>query len=1359
MSDVSSCGEHSLPLSQARRINAVCNRFEMAWQAGPRPRLEDFLGELPEPERSALLRELIALDFDYRRQGGENPTAEEYHERFPTLDPPAEVSTVVDSPSPTDGAPDLSPRSVGSPQAGRYQLGEEIGHGGMGAVLQAHDPDLGREIVVKVLLPQHQGDPDTVRRFIEEAQIGGQLQHPGIVPVHDRGTLPDGRPYFTMKLVQGQTLADLLAQRPSPVHDLPRFLKVFEQVCQTLAFAHSRRVIHRDLKPSNVMVGSFGEVQVMDWGLAKVLGNERAVGKASVSEEMSTIATVRTADDDLATQEGAIMGTPAYMAPEQARGEVEQLDERCDVFGLGAILCVLLTGKPPYIGPSRAEVYRDAKRGTLEAACARLDACGADAELVRLTKVCLTPDPAERPRHAGMVAEAVGAYQARVQERLRQAEVERAQAQVKVAEERKRRRVTVLALAAVVLLLLVSGGVAAWWLQHQAVTAARQQEAEHRARDRMDQARALLQSAWQTADFARLTEARAQADQAVEIASGASDALQQEAVRLQQEVQARIDAAQRNRTLLAALLDVVQPRETKTYAKGEGELVQEVALPSVEVQYANAFRRWDGALDLDRTALDKILSLLQAQPEPVVQEVVAGLDAWALERRRQNRPQAEWRRLLEVAERLDRNDRRKEVRRLVTSTPPQRTPATAAAWDKARADLRHLATQVDTTREPVLGLLSLVQVLSTLGEGQTAERLLRSAVTVHRGEAVLLFAWGQLLEQQKPPRLAEAIECYRAACAVRPQLGVALGRALVQAQRGGEGEAVLRDMARREPNNPEMHFYLGCALLEQKKLAEAVASYQKALALRPDYPEAYNSLGIALHAQKKLEEAVASYQKALALRPDFPLAYYNLGNALVEQKKLAEAVASYQKALALRPDYPEAYNNLGTALTKQKKLKEAVTASQKAIALRPDYPEAYNNLGIALYEQKKLAEAVAVFQKAIALRPDYALAYSNLGNALVEQKKLAEAVAAYQKALALRPDFPEAYNNLGNAVREQRKLAEAVAAYRKAIALRPDYALAYSNLGTALTKQKKLAEAVAAYRKAIALRPDFPEAYYNLGTALTRQKKLAEAVAAYQKAIALRPDYPEAYINLGNALAAQRKLAEAVAAYQKAIALRPDYPQAYSNLGAALREQKKLAEAVVAFRKANKFLPGHPLIGANLQQTERWLELDKKFPTLLAGQEKPPSAREGLEWADFCARYKQSYVAAARFFAEALTAKPPLADNLLPGVRYQAACCATLAAAGQGVAAAKLDAKEKSRLRQQALAWLRDNLQQHAKQLADADAKTRQGVQQTLQHWQQDPDLASVRNMEALAKLPEAERAAWQQFWADVEKLLKKAAP
>ena len=174
-----------------------------------------------------------------------------------------EVTVEERAPAVSLGDPILPARSC------FLQLGEEIARGGMGAVFRAHDPVLGRDLAVKILLQHHRGTPALLHRFAEEARVAGRLQHPGVPPVYEVGLLPDGRPFIAMKLIEGSTLARLLADRQGPSADLPRFLAVFEQVCQTVGYAHSKGIIHRDLKPLNVMVGAFGEVQVMDWGLAK----------------------------------------------------------------------------------------------------------------------------------------------------------------------------------------------------------------------------------------------------------------------------------------------------------------------------------------------------------------------------------------------------------------------------------------------------------------------------------------------------------------------------------------------------------------------------------------------------------------------------------------------------------------------------------------------------------------------------------------------------------------------------------------------------------------------------------------------------------------------------------------------------------------------------------------------------------------------------------------------------------------------------------------------------------------------------------------------------------------------------------
>lgn len=365
-------------------------------------------------------------------------------------------------------------------QDGRYRLDGEIARGGMGAIIKGRDTDLGRDLAIKVLLKEHQDNPSTIKRFIEEAQIGGQLQHPGIAPVYELGQFHDQRPFFTMKLIKGKTLAALLRERKTVEDERTKFLGIFEQICQTMAYAHSRGVLHRDLKPANVMVGAFGEVQVMDWGLAKVLaaGGIADERQQRIDEDVSLIETVRSTDsgstrrgdtntiDGSATRMGSIMGTPAYMSPEQAAGEVDHLDQRTDVFSLGSILCKILTGKPAYLRDKQMDPLVQARSGDLQNAFERLDASSADIELIQLAKDCLAIDRTERPSDAQAVTERISGYLESVDQRLRETELEVARSHTKAEEERKRRRV-VIALAGSVVFAVLLGSTGWMWLKEK----------------------------------------------------------------------------------------------------------------------------------------------------------------------------------------------------------------------------------------------------------------------------------------------------------------------------------------------------------------------------------------------------------------------------------------------------------------------------------------------------------------------------------------------------------------------------------------------------------------------------------------------------------------------------------------------------------------------------------------------------------------------------------------------------------------------------------------------------------------------------------------------------------------------------
>ena len=919
----------------------------------------------------------------------------------------------------------------------RLQLFGEIARGGMGVVLKGRDVDLGRDLAVKVLLERYRDDDELLSRFIEEAQIGGQLQHPGIVPIYELGKFADRRPYFAMKLVQGRTLAALLAERPDPAADLPRFLGIFESVCQTIAYAHARGVIHRDLKPSNVMVGSFGEVQVMDWGLAKVLPQGGNADEARSRDGAPMVVwTIRSGLDADESRAGSVLGTPAYMAPEQARGEIDRLDERCDVFGLGAILCEILTGGPPFVGATRGEIQDKAARGDLADAFGRLEASGADPELVSLAKDCLAAEPAGRPRDAGAVASRITAYLAAVQERLKVAELARVEAQAKAAEERKRRRLTV-ALAASV---LVIGGLAGGGWAY--VT--RQQQAQLARIDRaMNRAQVLFTDAQQAGDDrARWITAR-DAAQAVEglLIDAPDEPTRKHMTALVHDVAEAAAAAENDQKLLAKLVDIRSAKDDDP----DGLMS--------EMDYANAFA--EAGIDTAALSPAEVGAKIQARPVTVRVALAAALDDWAAVRRGRRGDEAGARRLTEAASRADPDPWRNRLRN-VLQAPSRR---------ERLADLKELAKSAQVDELPAVSLNLLGTNLFDAGDPTGAEAVLHQAQGNHPGDLWINYSLAQCLERLA--RREEAIRYYMAARSIRPETAHNLAHALDEKGETDQAIALFQGLARLRPKESRHLTCLGEVLqglgrTEEAKAAldVAITASRAAVALQPGRPYAHLYLGLALSYQGKHDEAIAEFGEALRLKPDFAAARFNLGAALINQGKLQEGITEYREALRLRPDYAAVHVFLGIALHGQGKLEEAITEYREAIRLRPDFAAAHGNLGNSLHDQGKLEEAIAEYREAIRLRPNFYGAHSNLGNALREQGKLEEAIAECREAIRLKPDTSNTHVILGLSFRSQGELTQAIAEFRNALDLarkNPDLARQIERDLTATEHQAPLA--------------------------------------------------------------------------------------------------------------------------------------------------------------------------------------------------------------------------------------------------------------------------------------------------------------
>ena len=445
--------ESALSLDELEQLEALCLRHENATSEDDSS-LENLLVDVSEPARRHFLRELLWQDIEKKQRAGTPVSSADY--AFKSPDDMQIVDEVFDELAQESTSSDTGKTELPS----RYQKLEEIGSGGIGSVWRVYDNRARRPLAVKALRSKFRQDRQANIRLEREAILTGGLQHPGVPPVHDYGQLTDRSVFFAMKLIEGQTLGEILDEQSDEGLDLQKKIGIFEKVAQTMAYVHSQNVIHRDLKPQNIMVGKFAEVQVMDWGMAKRLSPTKdrsdvdisfslhhdpqpdLKAKAASIDENDTVekSNESSINDRSLTRFGDVLGTPRYMAPEQARGELNVIDARADVFSLGAILFEILTQKRLYEDTPAANILGKVAGGQLEDAYSQLNESNADAKLVSLCRSCLSATAVDRPEHAGVVAREIGEHFANVQQRVKAAEIELRETEVRANEETKRRK-------------------------------------------------------------------------------------------------------------------------------------------------------------------------------------------------------------------------------------------------------------------------------------------------------------------------------------------------------------------------------------------------------------------------------------------------------------------------------------------------------------------------------------------------------------------------------------------------------------------------------------------------------------------------------------------------------------------------------------------------------------------------------------------------------------------------------------------------------------------------------------------------------------------------------------------------------
>jgi serine/threonine protein kinase/tetratricopeptide (TPR) repeat protein len=1292
------------------------------------------------------------------------------------------------------GTVDLTSAEAPGTKVGPYKLIEQVGEGGMGTVWMAQQTQPVKRLVALKLVKAGMDSKQFIARFEAERQALALMDHPNIARVYDAGTMDAGRPYFVMELVKGVPITKYCdSHRLTP----RQRLELFVPVCHAVQHAHQKGVIHRDLKPSNVLVALYDGrpmPKVIDFGVAKAAGQSLT-------------------DKTLVTGFGSIVGTLEYMSPEQAEINQLDIDTRSDIYSLGVLLYELLTGSPPFtkkelekVGvlemlrvireqePSKPSTKLSTADGLPTLAANRATEPAKLTRLVRGELDWIVMKALEKDRNRRY--ETANGFAMDVQRYLADEPVlacpPSMRYRLRKLVRRHKVRLSMVALAAACGLVLLGVG---FWLLWQRSSALRDAES----------AFTIAEEAQKRRDRPAARAALAQAEGHLPKWGAGRVAGRIERLKADIDVLDLIDELR-----LEPITDPKIGKKLPGWDAGYAEAFRRLGVdPDADgpEKAAEQLRTHAGVPELAATLDDwawvrrKHLNEGEARWKPLLETARLADDDATRNRVREAAAAGDWASVRRIADSID-----------LAAHPPLSLSTIGHYLAEADEDYRpvlaflrrarlqypddfwintSLAEQLRKpmrreTNAEMIGCYSAALVirphsmgtLFNLGNAYVYGGIFDEGISIcnrilamnisdfDRVRALQMIATA-CKEKGDVDRALSAID---EAIRINPKEGSShhhRGMILLKLDPAAalvEGQAVVQLSSGDIVATGLGHELIALAYANQRQFDQAAASLREALRQGRHYPASEaimrDELGHVLLDLHDYEGALAEFEAAINIEPDFLKYQFHAVKALSGLKRYSEARAKCERFLERDSVLAEVFNDLASIYEDEGKLAQAEGAYRASAVLDRKQPTALYNLGLLLNKSRRHDEAARAFRAAIVIEPNLASFHCDLAVALELSGKKEESLKEARTALALcdkdRSAYkPGCYLQLGNGLKVNGNFAAAADAYLEAIHLKPDFAEAYDNLGGALAAQNKLTDAIAAYRKGLELNKDLPHVRGNLALSLINDGRPAEALPLLEEAIRRNPQDVRCLGMLGMVKNRLRDLGGAEAALRRAIQLAPSFGPAHSELGFVLRRQGRFTESLVEFElgqaSGSRSAEGIQL----LRDARRMVELDAKLPAVLKGELKPRDDRERIDYGTV-AKSRKQFAAAARLYAEALANEPALGQSLELSHRYSAACYAALAGTGHGDDVGALDAKERARLRNQALTWLRADLATWQERLAKEPDKTRPVLSASLRHWQQDVDLTDVRETEAIKRWPEVERRDWQQLWDEVDGMLRR---